>query len=280
MKVRTAVLRRAALASVSVVLFLLFVYLFFPVRRVNALIDQALASQGLTISPGAEKSLVPGLVWNGSLLASERGALVRFNRLNVRPLLMPLLAGRPVFQSRASLGAGSLELVYGSSGREALTLSVNDIGLADLPFFQTVLSARAGGTLRSSGRLTRNAQGLSGEIQVEVKQLELSGVKLGAFALPDVRQLAAQGMVKVTGGRARLESFTLQGDGIYMRLSGDLPSGAHAVSAPLNLVLEIMPKPEFLESQKLVFMLLARFMVSPGVYRVPVRGTLLKPEVL
>jgi hypothetical protein len=53
-----------------------------------------------------------------------------------------------------------------------------------------------------------------------------------------------------------------------------------AATAPLNLVLEIMPKPEFLESQKLVFMLLARFMVSPGVYLVPIRGTLLKPEIL
>jgi hypothetical protein len=65
-----------------------------------------------------------------------------------------------------------------------------------------------------------------------------------------------------------------------MRLSGDLPMAASAATAPLNLVLEIMPKPEFLDSQKLVFMLLARFMASPGVYRVPIRGTLLKPEIL
>jgi len=65
-----------------------------------------------------------------------------------------------------------------------------------------------------------------------------------------------------------------------MRLSGDLPTGANAGSAPLNLVLEIMPKADFLEKQKLVFMLLAKFMVSPGVYKLPIRGTLLKPEIL
>jgi hypothetical protein len=46
------------------------------------------------------------------------------------------------------------------------------------------------------------------------------------------------------------------------------------------MILEIMPKPEFLEKQKLVFMLLARFMTSPGVYTVPIRGTLLKPVIL
>ena len=87
-------------------------------------------------------------------------------------------------------------------------------------------------------------------------------------------------MVKVQENRARLESFTLQGDGIYMRLSGNLPAGPRAAQAPLNLMLEIMPKPEFLESQKLVFLLMAKFMTSPGVYRIPVRGTLLKPEIL
>ena len=65
-----------------------------------------------------------------------------------------------------------------------------------------------------------------------------------------------------------------------MRLSGDLPSGTNAGVTPLAMSLEIMPKPEFLEKQKLVFLLLTKFMVSPGVYKVPIRGTLLKPEIL
>jgi len=112
-----------------------------------------------------------------------------------------------------------------------------------------------------------------------VKQLEYSGVRLGSVPLPDAANLKAQGMVKVTDGKARLESFTLEGDGIYMRLSGDLPSGANAGTAPLNMSLEIMPKPDFMEKQKLVFLLLAKFMTSPGVYTVPIRGTLLKPQI-
>ena len=87
-------------------------------------------------------------------------------------------------------------------------------------------------------------------------------------------------MVRVSDGKARLESFTIEGDGLYMRLSGDVPSGADAASSPLNMTLEIMPKPEFLEKQKLVFMLLAKFMTAPGVYTVPIRGTLLKPTIL
>ena len=103
---------------------------------------------------------------------------------------------------------------------------------------------------------------------------------MGAFSLPDADNLSSKGMIRITAGKARLESLTLQGEGVYMRLSGDLPLGMNADAAPLDLLLEIMPKPEFLEKQKLVFLLLAKFMASPGVYRVPIRGTLLKPEIL
>jgi type II secretion system protein N len=136
------------------------------------------------------------------------------------------------------------------------------------------------GTLWSQGKLQRGTKGLSGDLKLEVKQLEYSGVKLGSFPLPDAANLKTQGMVRVTDGKARLESFTLEGDGIYMRLSGDLPSGANAGAAPLNMSLEIMPKPDFMEKQKLVFLLMAKFMTSPGVYTVPIRGTLLKPQIL
>lgn len=274
------IVQRIALGVIALALFLVFVYLFLPVSRINAAIDQALSTQGLTLTPGAHKTVVPGLAWNDAVLASDQGALVRCARLKVRPLLLPLLTGRVTLRSEAAIGGGHLDVDYGVTGREALTLKADGISLGDIPFFQTVLAAKAAGNLRSTGSVTRGAKGLNGEFQLEVKQLALAGVKLGAFTLPDVSKLTSQGMVRVTDGRVRLESFTLQGDGIYMRLSGDLPMATNAATAPLDLVLEIMPKPEFLESQKLVFLLLAKFMTSPGVYRVPVKGTLLKPAIL
>lgn len=273
-------MRRAALTGAALALFLIFVYIFLPVGRINALIARTLSAQGLLLEPGAHKTVLPGLAWENGVIASDRGALVRFNLLRVRPLLLPMLSGKLSLHSEARFGNGLLVLEYSASGKDALTLAADGISLGEIPFFQTALSARAGGLLKSSGHLIRGAKGVNGELRLEVSQLELSGVKLGAFALPDVRRLASQGMVKVTDGRARLESFTLQGDGIYMRLSGDVPQGAQAANAPLNLMLDIMPKPEFLDSQKLVFLLLAKFMVSPGVYRVPIRGTLVKPEII
>lgn len=277
---RQRLLRGAGLFAAGACLFLALTYLLFPTGRINAIIAQVLAGQGLSLTPGARKTLLPGLSWNKPQLSSEQGALVRCDRLKVRLELLPLLTGRIVLDAAAAIGPGRLDLEYGITGAKALDLKAAGIGLSDIPFFKTVLGASAGGILWSEGAVRRSAKGLNGELKLEVKQLEFSGVKLGAFPLPDVHDLSSQGMLRVTNGRLRLESFTLQGEGIYMRLSGAIPTGANAAIQPLDLTLEIMPKPEFLEKQKLVFMLLTKFMASPGVYRVPIRGTLLKPVVL
>ena len=277
---RRTLLRAAGLLLAAGILFSGLVYLFFPTGRVDSAIERLLEPQGLKLSPAVHKTLLPGLAWDNLQLSSAQGTLLSCNRLQVRPLLLQLLTGRAVISGSAVIGNGHLDLRYALNGKQALDLSSDGINLSGIPFFKSVMGARTAGLLWSQGKLLRGPRGLSGDLKLEVRQLEFSGVKLGSFPLPDVAGLKTQGMVRVTDSRARLESFTLEGDGIYMRLSGDLPSGANAGVTPLNLTLEIMPKPDFLEKQKLVFMLLAKFMVSPGVYKVPIRGTLLKPVIL
>lgn len=265
------------LGLAGLLLFLALVYVFFPVDPINRAISQKLAAQGLTIAPEGTKTFLPGIGWRNAFLSSGQGPLLDITRLAVRPHLFPLLLGRVRASLAANMAGGELSLLYGHNGPLVCTLQGDGIQLARIPFFKTVLGATAGGTLWTSGQISRSPQGPEGELKLEVRQLGYSGVKLGAFPLPDASGLQTQGMVRISGNRARLESFTLQGEGLYMRLSGELPQSA---AAPLDLTLEIMPKPEFMERQKLPFLLLAKFMVSPGVYRVPIRGTLLKPQIL
>ena len=272
--------RASALVAAGLALFLLFSYLLFPTGRIDAAMAQALSQQGLTLSPSVHKTLLPGLAWDDMLLSSEQGPLLSCRRLQVRALLLPLFVGRAVLSGGATIGKGHLDVTYALNGKEALDVDSEGISLADLPFITSVLGAKAVGNLWAKGTLQRGPKGLSGDLKLEIKQLEFSGVRLGAFPLPDAAGLNTQGLVRVSEGKAHLESFTIEGNGIYMRLSGDIPSGANAAVTPLNMSLEIMPKPDFMEKQKLIFMLLARFMASPGVYKVPIRGTLLKPQIL
>jgi type II secretion system protein N len=270
----------AGLAIAGLLLFPALVYLFFPISRVNTIISRQLENQGLSVSPSACKTIIPGLVWKHMLLSSAQGALFSSDRLAVQLRLAPLLAGRVKLGAEATVRDGHLDMEYGVTGREVFRVQSDGIDLADIPFFATILAAKVRGGLWIDGVVMRERQGLNGDLKLEVKQLGFSGVKLGAFPLPDAENLRTQGMIRVTNGKVRLESFTLQGEGLYMRISGDLPGGANALTAPINLVLEIMPKPEFMEKQKLVFLVLTKFMVSPGNYRVPITGSLLKPLIL
>jgi len=277
---RSRLLKITGLSIAGLFLFFGLIYLFFPIGRINSLITQFLEDQGLGLSPAAHKTVVPGLAWDNLLLSSPQGALVSCDKLAVRPLLGPLLMGRVMLSASGTVRDGRFDLKYGLNGKEAFSLESDGINLADIPFFKTVLTAKVGGNLWIKGAATRTPKGLNGELRFELKQLEFSGVKLGGFSLPDAANLRSQGMIRITDGKPRVESFTLQGQGLYMRISGEIPSGDNAVNAPINLMLEIMPKPDFMERQKLVFMLLAKFMISPGNYRIPIHGTLLKPAIL
>ena len=273
------VARVGAILFGVLLLFLLFSYLLFPTERIDSIINQTLARQGVTLAPAVHKTMLPGLAWDKLLLSSEQGPLFASDRLQIRLHLLPLLTGRVVVGASASIGGGELDLRTGVTGKTALELSADGIPLAGIPFFKSVMGAKTmGGIFWSRGTLLRSVQGISGDVKLEIKQLEFSGIKLGDFPLPDAANMKAQGIVRVTNGRARVESFTLESDGLYMRLSGDLPV-ENIGGTPLSMKLEIMPKAELLEKQKLVFLMLTKFMVSPGVYNVPVSGTLLKPVI-
>ena len=276
MKQAARLSRLIILALGGLVLFCYLVYLFLPAGRINTCITRNLENQGLVLTPEAGKALLPGLIWRDARLASPQGALAAFNSLILRPRLTSLLAGHVRFNLTGEIREGRFDLDYALNGRDALRFTADGINLADIPFFKTALSGRVAGELWSQGSARRVPQGLDGELKLEVKRLEFSGVTLGGVPLPDAANLRSQGMARIAGNRVRLESFTIQGDGVFMRLSGEIPGTS---DSPLNLILEIMPKADFYERQKLVFMLLAKFMVSPGNYRVPIRGTLLKPSI-
>lgn len=271
--------RTAALVLGGVLLLILLTYWFIPTGRINAVIDRALENRGLSLAPGAHKKALPGLEWDNPMLSSRRGALVGCDRASLRLRLAPLLLGRVKLGLTAAVRNGRVEMEYSPNGQEVLSVDASGVNLADIPLFKTALSGNVAGELRVTGLLRRGQEGVAGEFRLEVKQLGFSGVKLGTLLLPDVSDLHCRGMIRIADNRRRLESFSIQGSDVYVRLSGEIPSGSDAMDTPLDLTAEVMPKPVFWERHRTVFLLLSRFMVSPGNYRIPIRGTLLKPEI-
>jgi type II secretion system protein N len=268
----------AAAVAGGTVLFLLLTLLLIPDMALKQAATRALATNGFTFKATSfGKALPLGLKGTRLEIGTEAGPIVVLDDASVRLRLTSLLSGRVAFSLHGRVGSGAIDGTITVAPRHGFTLAIKDLPLEAVPFFATVAGTQAKGLARITAKLQGAGAKTSGDVQLQVRGAELNGIKIGETPLPDAAYREIQGMLRVAGGKATLDSFSLQGDGLFVRLSGAMPLSNPMTASPLNLSLELMPKPEFLERQKFVFLLLAKYLASPGHYLIPIRGTLAKP---
>ena len=257
-------------------------YWIIPVDRINSVINKELKRKQISIMPVARKTVLPGLKWRNAEISSPKGVVVVCDDISLRLRLTPLLLGRVKLDVFAAIGNGRIDMTYSRDGGEnVFNLKVSDLDLADITLLKTTLpEAEIIGKLNLDGALYNNAEESRGEFRVEIKKLGISETRLKALLPIETRNLHCQGVIHLDNEDIRLQGVSIQGDGLYARLSGTIRNNGDAAgNLPLDLALEIMPKSDYLKQQKIFFHLLSRFMVSAGYYRIPLRGTLLNPEI-
>ena len=265
----------------AVILFLLLTLFFTPNDAIKGVLVRAADNAGYTLDcTGFGKSFPLGVKARTLEISSGQGSLVKLRDARVALKVLPLLTGRLQLSYSGLIGGGELTGDVQLGRNPGWTLSGRDLRLEEIPFFGTVAGARVKGTLRVTGKMESKRGVPEGDLQLEVKGAELSGVKVGAMPLPDASYRTIRGALRVEKGQAVLKSFTLDGDGVYLRLKGESTLATPLGNSPLNLTLEMMPKPAFLERQKFIFLLLLKYQKSPGAYSIPVRGTLAHPAVM
>jgi type II secretion system protein N len=264
----------------GLLLFVTFVIILTPADAVQDLLERVLEDAGYTFrSAQFGKALLLGIKARKVEIGDDRGVLIKADEAAVRLRLLPLLTGKLSFSYRAGIGGGEVTGGFSLNHGGEMDFQISNLRLEDIPFLSTAAGTRARGDLKGEGSFRGRGSKAVGEARLEIKGVELAGVRIGEMPLPDATYDLVRGALKVNGGKGVIESATLQGEGIYVRLKGDFPVTAPINVAPLNLTLELMPKPDFLEKQKFVFLLLARYLVSPGNYRIPVSGTLAHPAI-
>ncbi len=270
----------AAVSAAAVALFLILTLLFIPDRALREAVTRGAKSAGFTFTATRFGKAFPlGVRAQGVTIGSDRGPILKADRAVVRLALLPLLAGRVKVAGTLWIGPGEVQGEFSLHGGGKSTITARGVRLEDIPFFGTVTGAQVKGAATVGGSFSGTSPAVAGALQLEVTNADLRGVKIGETPLPDAGFDTVRGALKVAGGRITLESLTLQGEGLYVRLKGDLPRTAPLSAAPLNLTLELMPKPDFLEKQKFVFLLLTKYQSSPGHYQIPIRGVLGKPAI-
>ena len=269
-----------AVGTAGIIVLFIFLTLFLvPDHELQGLASRLLERQGYSLRAARFGKAFPlGVKAVDLEISGESGSLLKAKKASVRLRLLPLMTGKVSFDYRVDIGAGRISGDFAPRDGE-IHIEASGVRLEDLPFFQTVTGARVKGELRLNGSFKGKGKAPGGELRLEVKGANISGVKISEMPLPDADYTVVQGMLRRKGGAITLESFTLQGEGMYVRLKGDFPLTVPPGIAPLNLTLELMPKAEFLDKQKFVFLLLTKYPVSPGNYQIPIRGTLTKPLI-
>ena len=263
------------------ILFIFLTALFVPAGVLLNAANRGLSQYGLKLGAvSISKALPLGINGAGITLSSDSGELLVVRKGRLFLDLLPLLTGELRLSIDAEIGSGTVTSSISLLRAPATHIAVKNVRLEDVPFFRTVAGMKAAGILSGNVESTGVVSKAKGTVQLEVLGAELSGIQIGGMALPDASYRTVQGMIRISGGKGLIESFTLQGDELYVRLKGGLPLADPLPATLLDLQLEIMPKPALLEKQKLVFLLLLKYQDTPGHYLIPVKGTLGKPQVL
>lgn len=280
MKLRTW-LAALLCGAAGLALFLGLTIRFIPDAAIEAAIGRLLAREELTFHAERIRTLLPcGLRLERAAIGDERGPLLAADRITIRLLLLPLLAGRVRLGLEGSIGSGTISAEAAPFGEEPeFTLHGRDLRLEAFPFFKTATGADVSGALAVDGRLRGRGARAHGEFRLESLVAAVSHADIGGLTLPGATYRSIRAMLRIAGGRVAIESFACEGESLYARLRGDFPVSTPLASAPLNLTIDLLPNPGLLESQRTVFLLLMKYQVSPGNYQVPVRGTLARPSV-
>jgi type II secretion system protein N len=275
------ILRIIGLVSGATVLLLVMTVMFIPERTLFEAANRGISPYGLKLEAVSIGKAFPfGISGKGITLSSESGELLKLRSGRLSLEFLPLLAGALNFSIHADIGSGTLDSSVALLRSPSTRVVVKNVRLEDIPFFQTVAGIKASGILSGKAETNGLISKAKGYLQLEVDGADLSGIKIGEMPLPDATYRKLQGMLRINDGKASIESFTLQGDELYVRLKGALPLADPLPATPLNLSLELMPKPALLDKQKFVFLLLLKYQDTPGHYLIPVKGTLGKPQVL
>lgn len=275
---RRSLLRWGAATFAGILLTLAFTVLLVPSREIEGVVERLLAREGYTFHAEKFGKAFPlGISARGVTIGTDRGAVLRLDRVTARPALLPLLTGKVTVVGNATIGAGRISFAYPLRSGGKGSIKAREVRLEDIPFFRTTAGADVKGMLTVDASFAETGRQASGELRMEVKDAGVRGVKIGGIPLPDADYDSIRGMVHTASGRTALDSFSLQGKEIYIRLKGNIPLATPFGASRLNLTLELMPQPAFMDRQKLVFALLGKYMVTPGHYQLPVRGTLAKP---
>lgn len=273
------VLTLLLLSAGGVILFCWLTLLMIDPADIFDAASRACRRHGVTLTARTIGRAFPlGLSLEGVTMAADK-PLLTFDRLRLSIPVTPLISGRPTLIIQGEMGEGIITVASTLGKNPVTTLETRSIRLERIPFLTATLGGSVSGGISLRGKITGPPARSTGEFLLDSSAVETRGVSIGGVPLPDALYRSLRGALSISGNRLVIRSFALEGEGIYLRLSGTATLTPSLLDSPLEMGIEILPRPEFVERQKFLFLLLSRHLITPGSYRLPLTGTVGNPRI-
>lgn len=212
---------------------------------------------------GFRKTILLGFSADTVMLGIRGANMIRITGISGGLVPLSLLKGRLDFRfegrSYGGVVGGTVSLRRG--GAEG-TVLIDGVDLSGV-------EALAGAGIPLKGIFSGDAAFASGigSAQFTVHNLSAGVMSFAGIPVPLQYFHSVRGAIEMPGrGAVSIKALSLEGEGIYLRATGEFARGAG------DITIEIMPEASF--PDKAALMLLDRYKVSEGYYRVPVRFSL------
>lgn len=185
-------------------------------------------------------------------------SLLNFEDVYIKPDFASIIKLNPQLPFRGRIGSGVVDGLY-DIRQKALTLSAGGINLQDIGALK-LINLEGGGNLSIKMEIVNS----EGNILLNIKDASLKTTYLpGGYILPLEWFNDIKGLLSAKKNLVEVKSFTLEGEGIFARIKGNIVGGA------ADLKMEIMPDANFKRPSLLI--LISPFQVSPGYYVIPIK---------
>lgn len=235
-----------------------------PESLLAGLIERAMHDSDIRIETAdIRKGFLFDFTCGSVRLMKNDKTLIEIEDLSGRINPLSLLALRLNVHFKGEAGGGKVKgKIDLFRGKSHVQIDVADADVAGMPFF-SVLGIEGKGVLTGSVKI----EDMRGVIKFSIKDARFGSDSFGGTAVPLYVFAGARGAMTIIGNSVRITSFTLEGPGIYARLSGNITGGK------MDLTMELMPEKSFKDGN-FILLVLERYKNSPGHYAIPIAGNL------
>ncbi len=244
------------------ILFLIFGVWFIavPEDMIDGYITSSVKSDKVKLkTEGIKKGFFLSLnIQKIELKRADETPLIALDNLHIKPDFTSFVKLKPQLLFSGQIHSGSVQGFY-DIRQEAVMLNAGDIKLQNLSALKLV-------NIEGDGNLSVKMEIIKGEgnILLNVKDASLKTAFLqGGYVLPLNWFNDIKGLLGVKKNVLEVKSFTLEGEGVYARIKGNVTSDG------ADLSMEVMPDASFKKSSLL--MLISPFQASPGYYVIPIK---------